>query len=41
LAELNFSEIEDKGLPLKDWSKEIVYDAKHSFGRIFKVIPSK
>jgi len=41
LATENFSGVEDRGLPAKDFSKEVVFDKEHSFGRIFKIIPDK
>ena len=37
----NFSGVENKELPVKDFSKEDVFDLDHSFGRIFKIIPDK
>ena len=40
-TESNFSEIENKNLPRADWSEEVCYDQKHSYGKIFKIIPTK
>ena len=37
----NFSAVENKDLPEKDFSEEVVFNKEHSFGRIFKVIPEK
>ena len=28
-------------MPRKDFSGDVVFDEKHSFGRVFKIIPSK
>ena len=28
-------------MPRKDFSREVVFDEEHSFGRVFKIIPSK
>ena len=35
----NFSDIQRKDIPARDFTKEAVFDRDHSFGRIFKVIP--
>lgn len=40
-AETNFSEVENRDLPVKDFSDHVVFDEKHTFGRICKIIPSK
>ena len=40
-AETNFSEVENRELPIKDFSGHVVFDEKHTFGRICKIIPSK
>ena len=37
----NFGQIQNKNLQPKDFSKEVVFDRQHSFGRICKVIPDK
>jgi len=41
LAVENFSGIEDKNLVQPDFSEEVCFDKEHSFGKVFKVIPSK
>ena len=41
LAVDNFSGVENKHLPRKDFKDEVVFDEKHSFGKIFKIIPTK
>lgn len=37
----NFNQIQNKELPVKDFSKEVVFDKDHTFGRICKIIPDK
>jgi len=41
LAAQNFNEVENRNLPKKDFTNEIVFNRDHSFGRIFKIIPNK
>ena len=41
LAETNFSGVENRDLPQKDFSGERPYDLEHSFGKIVKIIPNK
>ena len=37
----HFSKVENRNLPARDFSKEVVYDEAHTFGRICKIIPDK
>ena len=37
----SFKDVENKNLPIRDFSKEIVFNKEHSFGKICKIIPSK
>ena len=37
----NFTGVENKNLPVNDFSKEEVFNEEHSFGRIYKIIPNK
>lgn len=41
LAVQNFKDIEDRNLPDRDFSNEVVFDAKHSYKKLVKVIPGK
>lgn len=42
LVNENFSSIENKNLPFKDFSKYgPVFSLEHSFGKIFNIIPLK
>ena len=41
IAETNFTEVENRDLPFRDFSNEKVFDLEHSFGKIYKVIPTK
>ena len=41
LATENFSQVENRELPVKDFTKEAVFDKEHTFGRICKIIPDK
>lgn len=40
-VEENFALVENRNLPVKDFSEEIVFNREHSFGRIYKIIPKK
>jgi len=41
LAEENFSKVEDRDLPFRDFSDQEVYDREHSFGRVVKIVPQR
>ena len=41
LVEENFEAVENKNLPPKDFSGEVVFNREHSFGRMYKIIPKK
>ena len=41
LATEKFCGVENRKIPAKNFSNELVFDKKHSFGKIFKIIPEK